>query len=65
MSRRRITPRQYQIVKLIADGFDTEGIARELGLGKWTVKDHIRRLCREYDCPMTELPGKTGIGQQR
>ena len=61
MSKPRITPIQREIVKLIDDGFDTEGIARELHRGKWGVKDHIRKLCREFNCPMRELPAKTGI----
>lgn len=61
MARPRITPIQREIVKLIDDGYDTEGIARELGRGKWTVRDHIRRLCKTYDCSLPELPRKTGI----
>jgi len=64
MSEPYVTEAQEKIVQLIADGYDTEGIARELGIGKWAVRDQIRRLTRKFDCRMVELPTKTGIGQQ-
>lgn len=56
---------QRLIVWLIADGHDTAGIARELGLGKWTVRDYIRGLRLRYGCSMLDLPRVTGVGQQR
>lgn len=58
MSRRRISRREREIVALIGEGLDTEQISAKLMLSKWTVRDKIRRLCRENDCPMRELPQK-------
>ena len=69
--RRRAGPKKYlslrdiEIVKLIADGYDSYGIAEQIGISRTTVRDHVSHMCRTYGCPMTELPGKTGIGQQR
>lgn len=65
MPKPRLTPLQREIIRLIADGYDTNGIADELGRGKWTIRDHIRRLSSIYDCPMKDLPKRTGVGSQK
>lgn len=62
---RRLTEKQKRIVTLIADGYDVQGIATEMGLSKWTIRDHVRKLCREYDCSFKDLPRRTGLRQRR
>lgn len=54
----RLTARQRQIIEQIEAGKTTEEIAKALGIGKWTVKGHVRTLCRAFDCAMYELPVK-------
>jgi DNA-binding CsgD family transcriptional regulator len=39
-----LTPRELEILQLLADGADTEEISRSLSIGSETVKTHIRRL---------------------
>jgi DNA-binding CsgD family transcriptional regulator len=64
MPKPKLTQMQREIIRLIADGYDSEGIARELDRGKWTIRDHIRRLCSIYDCTMKDLPRRTGMRQK-
>jgi DNA-binding CsgD family transcriptional regulator len=58
--RRRLSPREREIITLISTGLTTDEIAYKLDLSKWTVRDKIRKLCKMFDCPMRELPGKVG-----
>lgn len=65
MSRRaKLTEKQRKIIELIADGYDVQGIALEMGLSKWTIRDHVRKLCRTYDCSFRDLPSRTGLKQR-
>lgn len=41
-----LTPRQFEIVRLLADGLSTRAIATKLGIKPQTVKAHIRGLLR-------------------
>src|SRR5437016_6133588 len=45
--RLRLTPRQEQIVKLVAAGLGDKEIACRLGLAPNTVRTHLQRLFRE------------------
>ena len=40
----KITPRDYQILKLLAQGCSNKEIARQLGISPRTVKQHLRTL---------------------
>jgi DNA-binding NarL/FixJ family response regulator len=42
----KLSPRQLQIVRLVARGFSNKAIARELGLREQTVKNHLARASR-------------------
>jgi DNA-binding NarL/FixJ family response regulator len=42
----RLSPRQLQIVRLVARGCSNKAIARELGLREQTVKNHLARASR-------------------
>ena len=65
MSRRaKLTAKQKRIIELIADGYDVQGIGIEMGLSKWTIRDHVRKLSREYDCSFRDLPSRTGLKQR-
>lgn len=39
-----ITPRERQVLLLVAQGYSTEGIAEELSIGISTVRTHLHRL---------------------
>lgn len=41
-----LTPRQHQVLRLLAEGLDTETIARRLGVAEETARNHIRALLR-------------------
>jgi DNA-binding NarL/FixJ family response regulator len=44
--RTRLTPRQSQVLQLLADGTSTEQIASELHLSTETVRNHIRHVLK-------------------
>lgn len=39
-----LTPRQREVVRLIAEGKARSDIAAELGLSEFTVKNHVERI---------------------
>jgi DNA-binding NarL/FixJ family response regulator len=39
-----LTPRQHEILRLIAEGLENKQIARRLGIGLHTVKTHVSRV---------------------
>jgi PAS domain S-box-containing protein len=41
-----LTPRQLEVLRLLAEGIDTSEIARRLGVADETVRNHIRALLR-------------------
>jgi len=43
----RLTPREQQILQLVADGLGTSDIARRLYLGESTLKTHLNRIFRK------------------
>lgn len=43
----RLTPRERDILQLVADGRSTQEIARSLFLGESTVKSHLNRIFRK------------------
>ena len=45
-SRSRLTPRQREVLALLAEGASTTQIATTLGLAEETVRNHIRQLLR-------------------
>ena len=45
-AREPLTPRQHEVLRLLADGRSTEEIAASLGLSDETVRNHIRQLLR-------------------
>jgi DNA-binding CsgD family transcriptional regulator len=47
--RRRITPRELEVLALIADGCSTREIARNLWITEETVRTHVRRLLERLD----------------
>ncbi|RTR28719.1 response regulator transcription factor [Deinococcus radiophilus] len=51
----RLTPRESQVLPLLAQGLSNKEIARELGLSPDTVKDHLARMYGKLDaCDRTE-----------
>ncbi|HEU5298659.1 MAG TPA: LuxR C-terminal-related transcriptional regulator [bacterium] len=40
----RLSPREREIVLLVAQGYPTKAIARQLGISIWTVSTHLRRI---------------------
>jgi DNA-binding NarL/FixJ family response regulator len=43
----RITPRELEVIQLVADGRSNKAIARELGVKEQTVKNHLGRIMRK------------------
>jgi LuxR family maltose regulon positive regulatory protein len=42
----RLTPRQLEVLRLLAGGCSTESIARRLHISKETVRNHVRGILR-------------------
>lgn len=40
----RLTDREIEVLRLLADGFGTQALAKKLGLSRATVRNHIQRL---------------------
>lgn len=40
----RLTPREHEVLRLLATGLDNRGIAARLGIGYVTVRSHLRSL---------------------
>lgn len=53
----KVTRHERRVVQLIADGEDADGIAEELGLSRWTIRDQVRLLRRKLNAgSLEELP---------
>lgn len=46
----RLSPRQYEVLELLANGIPARQIAVRLGLAEATVRNHIRHLLRKLGC---------------
>ena len=44
----RLTDRRLMVLRLVAEGFDNEGIAVRLGVGAETVRSSVRVLLRVF-----------------
>ncbi|MGB2678851.1 MAG: response regulator transcription factor [Candidatus Acidiferrum sp.] len=47
--RKVLTPRQLQLLRLVANGLTNKEIAANLNLSEFTVKNHIRRVMRQME----------------
>lgn len=45
----RLTPRQIEVLKLLAAGSSTRAIARRLGISQLTVRNHVESLLRKLE----------------
>lgn len=45
----RLTPRQFQIVQLLAQGNGIGETATLLSIGRESVKSHVREMCKKLD----------------
>jgi two-component system nitrate/nitrite response regulator NarL len=45
----RLSPREIEILKLLADGYGNKQIAKRLGISDATVKTHLKSLYRKLD----------------
>jgi DNA-binding NarL/FixJ family response regulator len=46
--RKHFSPRQSQILSLMAEGFSDKEIARKIGISYPTVRTHLDRIFRDY-----------------
>jgi DNA-binding NarL/FixJ family response regulator len=44
-----LTPRRYQVLRLLGEGLGTAEIAHELVLSEQTVRNHVRDVLRDLD----------------
>jgi DNA-binding NarL/FixJ family response regulator len=47
--RKALTPRQLQLIRLVANGLTNKEIAAALNLSQFTVKNHLRRVMRQVE----------------
>ena len=47
--QKALTPRQLQLIRLVADGLTNKEIAASLNLSQFTVKNHLRRVMRQVE----------------
>ncbi len=40
----RLSPREHQVMELLATGKNCKEISRDLSISKWTVKTHLARI---------------------
>lgn len=45
-----LTPRQREVLRLIADGGDAPSIAAQLGLSVATVRNYMQAILERLDC---------------
>jgi DNA-binding NarL/FixJ family response regulator len=43
-TRVSLSPREWEIVLMVADGWPNKTIAHKLGISSWTVSTHLRRI---------------------
>lgn len=48
-TQKTLTPRQLQLVQLVAEGLTNKEIAANLNLSQFTVKNHLRRVMRQVE----------------
>jgi DNA-binding NarL/FixJ family response regulator len=46
---RTLTPRQREILQMLADGMQTDAVAKQLGLSTETVRTHTKRILAKLD----------------
>ncbi|MGH9116516.1 MAG: response regulator transcription factor [Acidimicrobiales bacterium] len=49
----RLSPRELEVLRLLADGLTSDTIARRLGITTNTCRDHLKRLRSKLDCSTT------------
>jgi DNA-binding NarL/FixJ family response regulator len=47
--RKALTPRQLQLIRLVANGLTNKEIAAAVNLSQFTVKNHLRRVMRQVE----------------
>jgi DNA-binding NarL/FixJ family response regulator len=48
-NQKTLTPRQLQLIRLVAEGLTNKEIAANLNLSQFTVKNHLRRVMRQLE----------------
>lgn len=48
-AQKNLTPRQLQLLRLVAEGLTNKEIAANLNLSQFTVKNHLRRVMRQVE----------------
>lgn len=44
-----LTPREIEVLRLVASGYSNRGIAEHLVISEWTVKSHLTKIYRKLD----------------
>lgn len=54
-----LTPRQYEIAQLVAEGMTNRQIGSRLGISEWTVTNHLRVVMQKLECGSRVLVVRT------
>ncbi len=56
-----LTPREEEVAALVRLGYDVEQIADELGIGMWSVRDHVKMIrAKTGAASMRDIPRALG-----
>lgn len=55
-----LSPRQREVLQLIADGMSRDEAAAKLGISEWTIKTVLRHIARKYG--VGERAGMVAVG---
>ena len=58
-AERRITAREHDVLELVANGYSTAEIARELWITEDTVRTHIKRMMVGWRLELAHTPSRS------
>ncbi|TDB90700.1 hypothetical protein E1264_04290 [Actinomadura sp. KC216] len=53
-----LTPREFEVARLVSQGLTNRAIGRRLGIAEWTVVNHLRKIMKKLDCSSRLLVAK-------
>jgi DNA-binding NarL/FixJ family response regulator len=56
-----LTPRELEVLKLVANGLSNKRIAAQLGTGVYTINDHVSRVLSKLGVPNRSVATRYAI----